>query len=364
MVIDSAAPPTSSPPSLRRVREGRWVAGVCRGLALRWDLNVVQVRALFVLATVLAGLGVLAYVACWLVLPLDSDDGDAPSLVRGMATLALLAAAAAGLTTVAIAAAGTTLFGFGWAVAIAGAVFLAAALVASSVVRPAWALVTLVAAIVPAVTVAASGVRITPQAGLVTEEPATIQDIPAAGYHAGLGDLLVDLRRLKTPARAVVPLRIDTGTGATVVALPRDRCFNVDIRYRTSRGWPLTRPLSRRSQKRAARFYGVSQPLDGHWTRTSSDPRAATLEIDYTAVVGSLTVRDYPASVGPLYDPLWPDSVRAPASPGALRWEWRDETRPRSSRRRWREWNKDLVRFGKRLAELQAGACASRGTAQ
>jgi phage shock protein PspC (stress-responsive transcriptional regulator) len=364
MVIDSAAPPASSPPSLRRVRQGRWVAGVCRGLALRWDLNVVQVRALFVLSSVLAGLGVLAYVACWLVLPLDSDDGDSPSLVRGMATLALLAAAAAGLLTVAVAAAGTTLFGFGWAVAIAGAVFLAAALVASSVVRPAWALVTLVAAIVPAVAVAASGVRISPQAGLVTREPATVGDIPAAGYHAGLGDLLVDLRRFKAPAGAVVPLRIDTGTGATVVALPRDRCFNLDIRYETSEGWPATRPLSHRTQKRAAIFYGVDQPLDGHWMRTSSDPRAATLEIDYTAVVGSLTVRDYPASVGPLYDPRWPNSVRAPASPGSLRWEWRDRTRTRSSRRRWRQWDHDLVRFGRRLATLQAGACASRGGAR
>jgi len=205
MVIDSAAPSASSQPSLRRVRDGRWVAGVCRGFALRWDLNVAQVRALFVLATVLAGLGVLAYVACWLVLPLDSDDGDTPSLVRGMATLALLAAAAAGLTTVAVAAAGTTLFGFGWAVAIAGAVFLAAALVASWVVRPSWALVTLVAAIVPAVAVAASGLRISPQAGLVTRAPAAVGDIPAGGYHTGLGDLLVDLRGFTAPARAVVP---------------------------------------------------------------------------------------------------------------------------------------------------------------
>ena len=360
MVIDSAAPPASSPPPLRRVREGRWVAGVCRGLALRWDLNVAQVRALFVLATVLAGLGVLAYVACWLVLALDCDDGDAPSLVRGMATLALLTAAAAGLTTVAVAAAGTTLFGFGWAVAIAGAVFLAAALVASSVVRPAWTLVTLVAAIVPAVAVAASGVHIDPQAGLVTRAPETAQDIPAGGYHAGLGDLLVDLRRFKAPARAAVRLRIDTGTGATVVALPRGRCFNVDVRYRASQGWPLTRPLSRRTAQRAVNLYGVDQPLDGHWTRTSSDPRAATLMIDYTAVVGSLTVRDYPESVGPLHDPRWPSGVRAPASPDALRWEWRDPNRPRASRLRWRQWNKDMVRFGKRLAELKAGACAAR----
>jgi hypothetical protein len=329
------------------------------------------VRALFVLATVLAGVGVLAYVACWLVLPLDSDDGDSPSLVRGMATLALLTAAAAGLTTVALAAATTTLFGFGWAIAVAGAVFLAAALVASSVVRPAWALVTLVAAIVPAVAVAASGVRISPQAGLVTHEPATVADIPAAGYHTGLGDLLVDLRRFKAPARAVVALRIDTGTGATVVALPRDRCFNLDIHYRTGEGWPLeklmkplSQSLSRREQKRAAIFYSTSQPLNGHWTRTSDDPQAATLEIDYTAVVGTLTVRDYPANVGPLYDRSWPNTLSRPASPDMLRWEWRDPTRTRSSRRRWRRWRQQLMRFEKRLTELQAGACPRRGSAQ
>jgi len=123
------------------------------------------------------------------------------------------------------------------------------------------------------------------------------------------------------------------------VALPRDRCFNVDVHYRTSQGWPLTRPLSRRSQKRAASFYGVDQPLDGHWTRASSDPRAPTLEIDYTAVVGSLTVRDYPANVGPLYEPRWPNNLERPASP-------------------------DIVRFDRRVAELKAGACPRGGSAQ
>lgn len=362
MVLDSATPPDPVTPPLRRVREGRWVAGVCRGLASRWELNVLQLRALFVLASALAGIGVLAYVACWLVLPLDADDGsdgDSPSLVRGMASLALLAAAAAGLATIAAAAAATTLFGFGWAVAIAAGVFLVAALVAWPVVRPAWALATLTAALVPAVAVAASGVRIAPQSGLRSYAPSTVADIPRAGYAAGLGDVLVDLRRLEAPAGSVVPLRIDTGTGATVVALPRERCFNLDIRYHTSEAWTFTRALSRRSyDKRRATFYGDVYPAAGHWRRASSDPRAPTLAIDYTAVVGTLTVRDYPLTTGPLHEPWWPANLVAPASPGVRRWAWRDEHSSRSVKRRWQRWRKQLAHFEARQKELEAGACA------
>jgi phage shock protein PspC (stress-responsive transcriptional regulator) len=360
MVLDSAAPAPTTPP-LRRVRQGRWVAGVCRGLASRWDLNVVQVRALFVLASALAAIGVLAYVACWLVLPLDADEGDSPSLVRGMASLALLAAAGAGLATIGAAAAATTLFGFGWAVVVAAAVFLVAALVAWPVVRPAWALAALAAALVPAVAVAASGVRIAPQSGLETKAPSTAADIPRAGYRMGLGDLLVDLRRLEAPARSVVPLRIDTGTGATVVALPDNRCFNLDVRYRTSKGWALTRNLSRRAyQRRGATFYGESYPQSGHWRRTSSDPRAPTLKIDYTAVVGTLTVRDYPRTTGPLYEPYWPANLVPPASPGARRWAWRDPHSSRSVKRRWQRWSKELARWQTHKRQLKAGACAPR----
>jgi hypothetical protein len=297
------------------------------------------------------------------VLPLDTDgDSDSPSLVRGMASLALLAAAGAGLATIGVAAAATTLFGFGWAVGVAGAVFLVAALVAWPVVRPAWALAALAAALVPAVAVAASGVRIAPQSGLETRAPLAVSDIPREGYEMGLGDLLVDLRRLKAPAGSVVPLRIDSGTGTTVVALPHDRCLNLDIRYDTSESWALTRHLSRRRSydKRGATFYGKSFPSDGRWRRTSSDPRAATIRIDYTAVVGKLTVRDYPLQTGPLHDPWWPANVLAPASPGALRWAWRNESSSRSVKRRWQRWRKQDARFEADKRRLQAGACPPR----
>jgi phage shock protein PspC (stress-responsive transcriptional regulator) len=335
---------------------------VCEGLATRWTIPVGQVRALFVVAAALAGFGVLAYAACWLVLPTDDETDESPSLVRGMASLALLAAATAGLATLAAAAGGVTLFGFGWAVAVAAAVFLVGALVSWPMVRPAWVLLPLAAAVVPGVVVAASGVRIAAQAGVVVAAPRALEDMPAAGYRTGLGDLLVDLRDLRAPADATIPLRLDTGTGRTVVALPRNRCFNLDVRYRATSAWPLNRILDGSrlgSGSIGTFFYGQSQPANaGHWTRAAADPHAPTLRIDYTAVNGSLWIRDYPAATGPLYEPYWPSMVRAPASPGALRWAWRNEVHRPAVQRRWRRWRKEAARFDHRMKALVKGSCA------
>ena len=44
-----------------------------------------------------------------------------------------------------------------------------------------------------------------------------------------------------------------------------------------------------------------------------------------------------------------------------LRTEWRDPTKPASSRRQWRLWHKRDARFERHLDALRAGACA-RGT--
>lgn len=57
------------PPALERVAEGRLVAGVCRGLAVHLGVDVLLVRAAFVLLTVASGLGVAAYAAFWILVP-------------------------------------------------------------------------------------------------------------------------------------------------------------------------------------------------------------------------------------------------------------------------------------------------------
>lgn len=52
-----------------RLRDGRWIAGVCTGLAANLRVPVVGVRLAFLVLTLANGIGVIAYLAFWAVLP-------------------------------------------------------------------------------------------------------------------------------------------------------------------------------------------------------------------------------------------------------------------------------------------------------
>ena len=54
---------------LTRPRQNRMIAGVCAGFALHygWDLNLV--RILTALMIVLTGVGAIAYIAAWVIIP-------------------------------------------------------------------------------------------------------------------------------------------------------------------------------------------------------------------------------------------------------------------------------------------------------
>lgn len=381
--------PRSHPPTppLRRSTQGRWIGGVCHGIAQRAGVPVGPVRALAVLATLLVGfaaavvlgsfatmvlgIGVLAYLVCWLVLPSDSEGEEAPPLVRGLASAALILAACVGLGTLALLGAAAALFGFGWTVAVVVAVLVVGTLVAWPAIRPAWVLPPLAALALAATVVAASGVRIEPSTKTVIARPTTIAALPADGYRAGLGDLLVDLRALRPAAGTNVPVRIDSGTGRTVVALPTDRCVNLEVDYRTTL---LSTRVTDAILGRLGGSYGP-QPMifygdarfggDGHWSRRSSDPRAATVRIDFRTVRGELWLRDYPAAIDPLATPEWPDLVQQqpPLSPEDRRPEWR-ESRHNSPavKRLWRTWKRQSARYERDQAKRRAGACAPAGS--
>ena len=51
-----------------RPRQGRMIAGVCAGLARRYGMPVLLVRVLMV-ATGIAGVGVVGYLALWVLMP-------------------------------------------------------------------------------------------------------------------------------------------------------------------------------------------------------------------------------------------------------------------------------------------------------
>jgi phage shock protein C len=65
-------PPVGNYPTttqLTRPRHNRMIAGVCAGFALHygWDLNLV--RVLTALMIVLTGVGAIAYIAAWVIIP-------------------------------------------------------------------------------------------------------------------------------------------------------------------------------------------------------------------------------------------------------------------------------------------------------
>ena len=60
---------------LSRSRTDRWLGGVCGGLARGRGVHPGWVRAAFVAGALVAGVGVLVYLACWLIIP---QEGEAP----------------------------------------------------------------------------------------------------------------------------------------------------------------------------------------------------------------------------------------------------------------------------------------------
>jgi phage shock protein C len=78
-----------APPPARewtRPREGRWLVGVCAGLARRFGVSVSMVRLAFILATVFVGWGVVVYLALWIVMPLEPLQLPPPSQTTIQAT--------------------------------------------------------------------------------------------------------------------------------------------------------------------------------------------------------------------------------------------------------------------------------------
>jgi phage shock protein C len=67
---------------LHRSRTERMIAGVCGGLAEYFNIDPTLVRVLWVLAVLLAGTGVLAYIILWILMPLDVPMQPGPPPAR------------------------------------------------------------------------------------------------------------------------------------------------------------------------------------------------------------------------------------------------------------------------------------------
>jgi len=107
---------------LRRSREDRLVAGLAAGIAARTGVDVTLVRLAFVVAALLGGFGVAAYVAGWLLLPAEGADGSIASRAlndrRGLALAAGLGSLLIILLTIASALGARWLSSVAWALVV------------------------------------------------------------------------------------------------------------------------------------------------------------------------------------------------------------------------------------------------------
>jgi phage shock protein C len=64
---------------LERKVSGRWVAGVCAGLAAYTGLDASLIRVIFAVLTFFGGLGPIGYVLGWALIP---EEGDSVSIAE------------------------------------------------------------------------------------------------------------------------------------------------------------------------------------------------------------------------------------------------------------------------------------------
>jgi phage shock protein C len=63
---------------LYRSRTNRQVAGVCGGLAERFNVDPTLMRVLFIVLAIFGGAGIVLYIAMWIIVPEQPPAGGAP----------------------------------------------------------------------------------------------------------------------------------------------------------------------------------------------------------------------------------------------------------------------------------------------
>jgi phage shock protein PspC (stress-responsive transcriptional regulator) len=67
-----------------RPRQGRKIAGVCLGFAEYFDIDVTVVRLVWLITSLMTGIGLLAYPIAWIVMPDEPLLLTAPAGARQM----------------------------------------------------------------------------------------------------------------------------------------------------------------------------------------------------------------------------------------------------------------------------------------
>jgi phage shock protein PspC (stress-responsive transcriptional regulator) len=190
------------------------VAGVCAGIAKRWNLDITLVRIATVALALVSGIGVAVYLAAWLLTP--STDRPAALRPGGRGTrwasrlpgLVLIVIAA-----IAVAAVAHTLW-WGAPVGLLIAVLIIAVVVGTR--RGRWLLATVAALL--ALGLAAVGV-FGPHFGTRTYHVASLADLRGS-YGYGAGKVNLDLADLAVTGRHHTAVHL--GRGDVTVTVPNN----------------------------------------------------------------------------------------------------------------------------------------------
>jgi phage shock protein C len=73
---------TTEKKKLYRSRNDRIIAGVCSGLGKYFEIDATLIRLVFVVMAILGGHGVLAYIICLILIPLEPEDHPAEAVIE------------------------------------------------------------------------------------------------------------------------------------------------------------------------------------------------------------------------------------------------------------------------------------------
>ncbi len=73
---------TTEKKKLYRSRTDRMLAGVSGGLGKYFEIDATLIRLVFVVAAILGGHGVLAYLICMILIPLEPEDKPAEAVIE------------------------------------------------------------------------------------------------------------------------------------------------------------------------------------------------------------------------------------------------------------------------------------------
>lgn len=209
---------------LTRSSTDRVIAGVAGGIGRYFSIDPVIVRLALIVLTLLGGVGVVAYLVAWLIVP--TDDPDAPRSDAGYVLRRLgMAFGVLALTGVVVVAG---FFGAATGGAATVAIIVIAAggvLVLGSVTQGLrWLIVPAIALALSAGIAAAADLDLRGGAGKRFYEPATAAGL-RPDYKLGVGHLRLDLRNTRLPA-GEYRVHLKVGMGSAEVLVPANVCVS------------------------------------------------------------------------------------------------------------------------------------------